>query len=663
MGGGGSKKQQAADVDSGAMASVLRGDSSNTAAPTNIGEKQQTNKETNDRIVNNNNKDNNVNDNAISSTKSTPPSAVDSSNTAKDSTDTLARATKAEQGVLPVPEEALRWVENKGDFMTKLNDEKETQVALKWLQKGLVNAHLSPNIKKEVKRLLAVDDFTSNMGYMEIFNPLQTFCKERLLEIGAPLQQMYQQDKTIQDLANLSPVLHPELANHPTISHLRQDHPIIGLSSPFDHSNFNGESMYIHFIRLVALLINERYQEMVKNTVAPLGGDHKGCAIKGDSRMRNKALAKDDHRSEEKPRPAMNIDISRCCTTFDNPESMKNGIEALVKTFSKEGGHGNSGIGRIKNGFALSDEAAAKSFHYRSYMMNIIVDFGISFGELVKDPKSVEMLNNYVERLSENPKEPIGRWKRHAEAAVAHLRSKALSSQNVMMICEVQVLLRPYLHARKKMHLLYKVVRADSDVHLATQFAVNEVEGREKNATWSMEEKNMVEKTRGEVEDGYELALKNACFVGFPAAVTLALETIEDVDVNQADNNGTTSLITACQDGHFDIVQLLLQHKDILVNQARNDGVTSLMSACQNGHFDIVQLLLQNKDILVNQAKNDGFTSLISACDKGHFDIAQLLLSNPDIDIEKDVQGWTPLMFAKDGGHTQIIKLLEQHKK
>ena len=57
MGGGVSKKQHA-DVGSGAMASDLRGDSSDTAAPTNIGEKQQTNKETNDRIVNNN-KDNN----------------------------------------------------------------------------------------------------------------------------------------------------------------------------------------------------------------------------------------------------------------------------------------------------------------------------------------------------------------------------------------------------------------------------------------------------------------------------------------------------------------------------------------------------------------------------------------------------------------------------
>ena len=197
MGGGGSKKQQAADVDSGAMTSVLRGDSSDTAAPTNIGEKQQTNKKTNDRIVNNN-KDNNVNDNAISSTKSTLPEAV------HPSTPTSPEQKEIEEELLPLREEALRWVEGKGDLATKANDEKKTKVCLKWLQKGLVNAHLSPNIKKEVKRLLAVNDFTSNMGYMEIFNPLQTFCKERLLEIGAPLQQMYQQDKTIQDLANLS---------------------------------------------------------------------------------------------------------------------------------------------------------------------------------------------------------------------------------------------------------------------------------------------------------------------------------------------------------------------------------------------------------------------------------------------------------------------------
>jgi hypothetical protein len=74
-----------------------------------------------------------------------------------------------------------------------------------------------------------------------------------------------------------------------------------------------------------------------------------------------------------------------------------------------------------------------------------------------------------------------------------------------MMICEVQVLLRPYLDARKQMHLLYKVVRADSDKHLHTQFAVTKVKGREQNATWSMEETRMVEETRSDVEDGFVL--------------------------------------------------------------------------------------------------------------------------------------------------------------
>ena len=140
-----------------------------------------------------------------------------------------------EATLLPLPEHTLRW-HNGADAD---DDKEKNKATLEWLQKGLVNAHLSSNIKNEVKHLLAVDRFTSNMDYMDIFDPLQTFCKERLLEIGAPLQQMYQQDKTIQDLANLSPVLHPELANHPTISHLRQDHPIVGLISPFDHSNFN----------------------------------------------------------------------------------------------------------------------------------------------------------------------------------------------------------------------------------------------------------------------------------------------------------------------------------------------------------------------------------------------------------------------------------------
>jgi len=126
---------------------------------------------------------------------------------------------------------------------------------------------------------------------------------------------------------------------------------------------------------LLALALNDGFQTTVKNLVTPLQGDHKGCATKGDARMRNKALTPEDHRYETKPRPALNIDVVRCCVTFDDPEALKKGVLAVVEHFNTSG-NGTGGIGRIKNGFALSEVVAATSFHYRSYMVNFIVDFG-----------------------------------------------------------------------------------------------------------------------------------------------------------------------------------------------------------------------------------------------------------------------------------------------
>ena len=163
--------------------------------------------------------------------------------------------------------------------------------------------------------------------------------------------------------------------------------------------------------------------------------------------------------------------------------------------------YGKSGVGRIKNGFALDDAQAAQSFHYRSYMMNLVVDFGFTFGELLSRSESMEVIEKYVNAPPENPKENWGRWRSHAMAAVEELKSAARANQPVVMVCEVQAILRPYLEARKKMHFLYKVARADSDKHLAQQFAVvKKVEGRpESGATWLTEEKRMVEVTREEV--------------------------------------------------------------------------------------------------------------------------------------------------------------------
>lgn len=250
-------------------------------------------------------------------------------------------------------EEAMLWVNEKGDFVEKLDAEKEHQRILAWLKGALPLAHKHSKVKDWIKRLLAVGDFTGNMGYMRIFDPLQAFCRERLIDVGRPLQAYYRDNEDVRGLAKLYPDTLEGLASQ---GHLRQDDLLVGLSAPasFNMDTFEGESRYIHFLRLAALALNEPYQKMVAKAAGE--GKHKPCNIKGDARMRNKALAADDHRYEAKPRPAHNIDILRCCVTFEDVVSMRKGIEALV-ALAREG---CGGVGRVKNGFALSDADAAK---------------------------------------------------------------------------------------------------------------------------------------------------------------------------------------------------------------------------------------------------------------------------------------------------------------
>ena len=59
-----------------------------------------------------------------------------------------------------------------------------------------------------------------------------------------------------------------------------------------------------------------------------------------------------------------------------------------------------------------------------------------------------------------------------------------------------------------------------------------------------------------------------------------------------------------------------------------NDGSTSLMSACVEGHLEVVRELLV-RGAHVNAAQtSDGWTSLMSACKAGHLEVARLLLAH-----------------------------------
>ena len=81
-----------------------------------------------------------------------------------------------------------------------------------------------------------------------------------------------------------------------------------------------------------------------------------------------------------------------------------------------------------------SDAEAAKSFHYRSWMMNMVVDFGQTFGETLSEEKAAGLLDKYLRTPPENPDEPWGRWRRDAQAAAEALRSGEMSRRPAVMV-------------------------------------------------------------------------------------------------------------------------------------------------------------------------------------------------------------------------------------
>lgn len=96
-----------------------------------------------------------------------------------------------------------------------------------------------------------------------------------------------------------------------------------------------------------------------------------------------------------------------------------------------------------------------------------------------------------------------------------------------------------------------------------------------------------------------------------------------DTDVNAATRDGrSTALHMACQSGDEKIVHLLLKHQGIDVDKADNDGNTALMTACRQGCANSVRLLINLKKADINKTNKLDMTSFEIACSLHHSDIA-----------------------------------------
>jgi ankyrin repeat protein len=398
------------------------------------------------------------------------------------------------------PPSVSRWILGHGDA----NQKAKNSFANKWLCSALDAAHISGGIKNAAVELLSVKQFTNNLSTMGLFIPLKLHCEKSLLKIGSRLDTFYVANDLYLKLGTVTLDMHPAaVANTNTcintnneeskadtntdttdirditcdvIPLRRQDHPAVGLAPMQEHSEtweyFDEESIYIHILRLTARAIDTSYQHIMEEiALESTNGDPKDytfskATIKGDSRIRSKALSQDDHCFENRPRPALNIDVNRNCMTFDTPEELLAAAKAICAHASFGGG-----AARVKNGFELSSEQAKDAYHYRTLMLNMLYDVGLTFGELAAQENVIQMWNDYVEASPENPNQAWGTWRKQAQAAVTHLRSDFMSDKPVKLIVESQLLLKEYKLGRDEMHLLYKVVRSDSDKALFQQFA------------------------------------------------------------------------------------------------------------------------------------------------------------------------------------------------
>ncbi|XP_029418418.1 histone-lysine N-methyltransferase EHMT1 isoform X6 [Nannospalax galili] len=138
-------------------------------------------------------------------------------------------------------------------------------------------------------------------------------------------------------------------------------------------------------------------------------------------------------------------------------------------------------------------------------------------------------------------------------------------------------------------------------------------------------------------------------------------------------------LHAAAEAGHVDICHMLVQ-AGANIDTCSEDQRTPLMEAAENNHLDAVKYLIKagaqvdpkvptpseqlakkrnRKHPDWKEEDAEGSTCLHLAAKKGHYDVVQYLLSNGQMDVNcQDDGGWTPMIWATEYKHVELVKLL-----
>ncbi|XP_067678535.1 ankyrin repeat domain-containing protein 50-like [Haliotis asinina] len=129
-------------------------------------------------------------------------------------------------------------------------------------------------------------------------------------------------------------------------------------------------------------------------------------------------------------------------------------------------------------------------------------------------------------------------------------------------------------------------------------------------------------------------------------------------DVLQLDLGGDNILHYACRGGHIETVEYILSQNMLDINSRGCRKMTPVMSAGQEGHKEVVELLVENNaDLsLVNNGNNN---ILHLVCQQGRLEMVRYVLSLNVLDINcRGEHNRTAVMLAEKYGHKDVVVIL-----